>query len=178
MNSKEDEKLNNEKLSEQAVKTYLKDLPSEITPERDLWKGIEHAIGHKAQSTPDNRFGGRVTTFTGLSWAASVIVAVLVTWLTLEPAQVKSEINLVSSMQQSFEKQKESLLVSFGTEVDRVLPKEMLEQLRELSSARETINKALTEDPNNSDLINLLHWTQQQELDLIEQLYQPTWQSI
>ncbi len=47
MNSKEDEKLNNEKLSEQAVKTYLKDLPSEITPERDLWKGIEHAIDIK-----------------------------------------------------------------------------------------------------------------------------------
>ena len=31
---------------------------------------------------------------------------------------------------------------------------------------------------NNSDLLNLLRWTQQQELDLLKQLYSPQWQSI
>ena len=38
--------------------------------------------------------------------------------------------------------------------------------------------KALLNDVNNSDLLNLLRWTQKQELELIKQLYSPQWQSI
>jgi hypothetical protein len=54
----------------------------------------------------------------------------------------------------------------------------MQTELVKLSSAQKTISKALADDPNNSDLLNLLRWTQQQELDLLKQLYSPQWQSI
>ena len=54
----------------------------------------------------------------------------------------------------------------------------MQKQFKELSSARVAINKALKDDPNNSDLLNLLRWTQQQELDLLQQVYSPQWQTI
>ena len=40
------------------------------------------------------------------------------------------------------------------------------------------IYQALENDPNNSELLNLLRWTQDQELALIEQVYSPQWQTI
>jgi hypothetical protein len=176
MNINNDDKSKHADLSEQALQSHLDKLPKEMTPERDLWQGIEHAIEHLQHEKSDKNLSNILK----FSWAASVIAAVLITWITFGPQQAKvsDEYNLVASMQQSFEQQKQSLLISFSAEMVNPLPQEMLVQLTELASARETIKKALTEDPNNSDLINLLHWTQQQELDLIEQLYQPTWQSI
>jgi hypothetical protein len=176
MNINNDDKLKYSDLSEQALQSYLDNLPKEMTPERDLWQGIEHAIEHLQHERSDKKLSNMVR----FSWAASVIAAVLISWITFGPQQAKvnNEFNLVASMQQTFEQQKQSLLVSFGAEMVTPLSQDMLAQLAELASARETIKKALTEDPNNVDLINLLHWTQQQELDLIEQLYRPTWQSI
>lgn len=176
MNIDNDDKLKHSDLTEQALQAYIDSLPKEMTPERDLWQGVEHAIEHLHYDRSDKKLSNMVR----FSWAASVIAAVLISWITFGPqqAKIREEYNLVASMQQSFEQQKQSLLVSFSAEMVNPLPQEMLAQLAELASARETIKKALTEDPNNSDLINLLHWTQQQELDLIEQLYRPTWQSI
>ena len=70
------------------------------------------------------------------------------------------------------------MLVSFGQPKVSELPKEIQEELIKLSSAQTTIEKALIEDPSNNDLLNLLRWTQKQELDLLTQLYSPKWQSI
>ena len=114
------------------------------------------------------------------AWAASVVVAVLLTWLTLGPELSTSQpsVNLVAAMQQDFEQQKHSMLVNFGTPDIKQLPVAMQTELVKLSSAQKTISKALADDPNNSDLLNLLRWTQQQELDLLKQLYSPQWQSI
>jgi len=41
-----------------------------------------------------------------------------------------------------------------------------------LAAARESIRQALLKDKNDIDLLNLLDFTQQQELKLISQLYQ------
>ncbi len=46
----------------------------------------------------------------------------------------------------------------------------MQEQLLQLSQARLAIKKALENDENNVDLLNLLRFTQQQELNLLQQL--------
>ena len=51
-------------------------------------------------------------------------------------------------------------------------------QFKQLTSAQLTIRKALESEPNNIDLLNLLRWTQQQEIDLLNKLYSPQWQSI
>ena len=118
--------------------------------------------------------------FTPVAWAASIVAAVLLTWVTLGPEQLtsKPQINLVAAMQQDFEQQKQTMLVNFGAPDIKQLPVAMQTELVKLSSAQNTISKALADDPNNSDLLNLLRWTQQQELDLLNQLYSPQWQTI
>jgi len=70
------------------------------------------------------------------------------------------------------------MLVSFGQPKLSALPLEMQKQLAQLLSARQAIEKALVDDPNSSDLLNILRWTQKQELELIKQLYSPQWQTI
>lgn len=70
------------------------------------------------------------------------------------------------------------ILTSFGQPKLKELPVAMQEELQQLEKARSSIEKALADDENNSDLIDLLRWTQQQELKLIERLYSPQWQTI
>lgn len=167
----------NNSISEQHLHNKVKELPSEISPERDLWSGIELAIQTKSQNNNTHNSTKKVVP---MAWAASVIVAVLLTWLTLEPQQIISDssLTLVKSLQKNFEQQKQGLLVSFGQPNLTELPKDMQQQLTQLASARLTIETALLDDPSNSDLLNLLHWTQKQELNLLEQLYSPKWQTI
>lgn len=171
------ETMNADKNAELSLQESIAQLPQEITPERDLWSGIDKAINQSAASTDNNN---QRKAFTPVAWAASIVAAVLLTWVTLGPEQVNSkpQVNLATIMQQDFEQQKQTLLVNFGTPDIKQLPVAMQTELVKLSSAQKTISKALADDPNNSDLLNLLRWTQQQELDLLNQLYSPQWQTI
>lgn len=163
------------KISEQALQEKIAQLPHEIAPERDLWTGIERAIESKRLETSQQHSQYRIP----MAWAASVIAAVLLTWVSFDPFKMtQAPMNLVSSMQQNFTQQKQTMLVSFGQPDLSQLAPEMQEQLTQLNSAQTTIEKALADDPNNVDLLNLLRWTQQQELDLLKLLYSPQWQSI
>ena len=63
------------------------------------------------------------------------------------------------------------MLVSYGQPDMTNLPIKMQDQLTELAQARKTIEKALANDGNNVELLNLLRFTQQQELKLLQQLY-------
>lgn len=162
---------------EEKLQAELAQLPKEISPQRDLWSGIDKAINQNAavatKTSPKK-------VFMPAAWAASVVAAVLLTWLTLSSEQTTTAptINLASAMQQNFEQQKQIMLVNFGTPDIKQLPIAMQTELIKLSSAQKTISKALADDPNNSDLLNLLRWTQQQELELLKQLYSPQWQNI
>ena len=164
------------KISEQELQAQVDDLPQEMSPERDLWAGIERAIQHKEQENtqPVNK-----KVVMPVAWAASIIAAVLLTWVSFTPENnIGQSQSLVAVMQDSFEQQKQTLLVSFGRpDISKLSPK-MQEELSKLASARASIEKALMDDPDNADLLNLLRWTQQQELNFIEQLYRPQWQSI
>jgi hypothetical protein len=167
------------KYTEQDLRYAVDKLPQEITPERDLWSGIEKAISQNSQTvSPSQQTKTKV--FMPTAWAASVVAAILLTWVTLGPSQVdgESSIDLVSAMQQDFKQQKRTMLVNFGTPDIKKLPAAMQMELTKLTSAQTTISKALADDPNNSDLLNLLRWTQKQELDLLKQLYSPQWQTI
>ena len=166
-----------DKGAEQNLQAAIAQLPRDITPQRDLWSGIDKAINQNSV-TASKSANSKV--FIPTAWAASVVAAVLLTWVTLGPEPLTSQpaINLVAAMQQDFEQQKHSMLVNFGTPDIKQLPVAMQTELIKLSSAQKTISKALADDPNNSDLLNLLRWTQQQELDLLKQLYSPQWQKI
>jgi hypothetical protein len=174
-------------LSEQNLQNKVAELPDEMTPQRDLWAGIERAIQTKQQ---DKRSfdSPKKAAFVPTAWAASIVAAVLVTWVSFSPQfldksvnvaqQNNSSLNLVMAMQENFKQTKQTMLVSFGQPKVSELPQEIQEELIKLSSAQATIEKALIEDPSNNDLLNLLRWTQKQELDLLTQLYSPKWQSI
>lgn len=178
MNNKtyQDKVLSDKDLAEQVAK-----LPKEMTPERDLWSGIERAINHKEQ---EEALDKRSNVFVPSAWAASVLVVILASWFTFSPsnndgrapemAQQQEEIiqgQLVSFMQKNFQQQKQTLLVSYGQPTIDKLPAAMQKELKQLSDARASIRKALLADENNAELLNLLDFTQQQELKLLQQLY-------
>ncbi|MCO4799911.1 MAG: hypothetical protein KC484_11870 [Colwelliaceae bacterium] len=163
-------------ISEQSFENKIANLPKEMTPKRDLWQGIEKAIAVSKQDASDEKKNNTIP----MAWAASVIAAVLLTWFSFSPQMQTTTVdaNLASIMKQDFEQQKKLMLTSFGQPELQKLSKEMQTQLEELSSARNAIDKALQNDPTNSELLNLLRWTQKQELELIKQLYTPQWQTI
>ena len=170
----------NKPISDQLLVSQIDKLPKEIEPQRDLWSGIERAIQDKSQDSAKERKHS-----VPMAWAASICAAVLVTWISLSPTtQVKTPLTannqesikqtanqLVSLMQENFQQQKQAMLVSYGQPDLSNLPEKLQSQLVELAKARATIEKALADDENNADLINLLRFTQQQELNLLQQLY-------
>ncbi len=167
----------NKAISEHELDDKLAQMPNEMTPKRDLWSGIERAI---ATTEQQKSISSRKNIVIPTAWAASVLAAVLLTWVTLGPQGVNNPLsaNLASVMQSDFEKQKQLMLTSFGQPALNNLSEDMQTQLKELSSARTAINSALKNDPENSELLNLLRWTQKQELDLLKQIYSPQWQTI
>jgi hypothetical protein len=159
------------------------ELLQEIAPQRDLWPGIERAINHQSQQS--SVFKSR-DLFIPSVWAASVAMIMLVSWLTLAPQHnpfnetrlvshsTESKANqaqLIIMMQQSFNQQKVSLRNSYGNPKVELLPIAMQTELSQLAKARVAIKNALDNDENNVDLLNLLDFTQQQELTLLQQLY-------
>jgi O-acetyl-ADP-ribose deacetylase (regulator of RNase III) len=185
--------MSNKNSSEKILLDKAAQLPHEISPERDLWQGIERAIHNKPQDDysptsaafKTNVFKATVVNIINLNakaplaWAATVIVAVLLSWMTFSPQKTtNSQLDIAASMQQHFEQQKQLMLVSLGQPDISKLSDDMQAQFTQLKSAKMAINQALENDPNNTSLLNLLRWTQQQELDLLKQLYTPKWQSI
>ncbi|WP_440875027.1 hypothetical protein [Thalassotalea sp. PLHSN55] len=163
--------------AEQALAQKIAQLPDEINPDRDLWLGIERAIEQQSHApVVDEKKGPLAVVWaTAASFAAVMLIGYLV---NLSPTTGVSSGELVALMQQNFEQQKVTLLVSLGQPKINELPSAMQEQLKQLKSARLAIKQALANDENNVDLINLLDWTQKQELELIEKLYTPQWQHI
>jgi len=175
-------------VSDETLNNSVANLADEITPERDLWLGIERAISQKSQHSVDIHTQSK---FVSVAWAASFVAAIALSWLTFTPqiqqkaqqvAQQKNSADLVANpvateqivtfMQANFQQQKEAMLVSFGQPNLSQLSVAMQKELQQLAAARESIRQALLKDKNDIDLLNLLDFTQQQELKLISQLYQ------
>ena len=176
-------KQNIEQMSDALLDKKTAELVPEIAPQRDLWSGIERAINHQSQQS--SVFKSRALSMPSV-WAASVAMIMLVSWLTLAPqhnpfketrlvshsTEVKAnQAQLVAMMQQSFNQQKVSLRSSYGNPKIELLPIAMQTELSQLAKARVAIRNALENDENNVDLLNLLDFTQQQELKLLQQLY-------
>ncbi|MGB1199284.1 MAG: hypothetical protein ACPG46_09555 [Thalassotalea sp.] len=164
-------------ITDQELDKRIAQLTTEMSPEKDLWVGVERAIANKEQHSASPTTAKR---HIHLAWAASFVAAILLTWgLTMPSQQVQqTPIDLALMMEENFNTNKQLILASYGQTQGQTLSADMQKQLNELSSARATINNALKADPNNSDLLNLLRWTQQQELDLLQQIYSPQWQTI
>lgn len=160
-----------QRFDETNLQQQIDKLPREMTPGRDLWQGIELAIEQQPKS---KRYA------TGyLAWAASCVLAVLIGWNLNKPInEVEPTASVVDVMEQSFIQNRQAMLVGFGQPNLAQLPQDIQLQFSQLQSARTSLEQAIKNDPENADLVNLLSWLYQQELSLIEQLYQPQWQSI
>lgn len=153
------------------------ELSKEIEPSRDLWSGIEKAIVESKQVEAKVIRADKRATF---AVAASICTAVFTGWMTLYPATSQNDtvVDFATVMSKEFEQQKGLMLASAGKSDSSAFSDDIQTQLKELSDAQRAIVKALAQDPTNSDLIELLRWTQKQELDLLNQVISPQWQTI
>lgn len=160
-------------ITDVSLQQQVDELSNEISPERDLWPGIEKALVKQSRNSDSK-------SFYPVAWVATVVVAVMVSWLSFSP-QTTTEvtpIDIAKVMQQDFNEQKQVMLVNLGQPDLGQLSPEMQKQFDELKKAQQAISKALENDPTSVELLNLLRWTQKQELDLLKQIYSPKWQTI
>lgn len=160
-------------ITDVSLQQKVDELSKEMSPERDLWPGIEKAMAKQSRSNVKRPFYP-------VAWAATVVVAVLVSWLSFspQPGTSTSNVDIAQVMQQDFNEQKQLMLVNLGQPDLKQLSPDMQKQFDELKKAQQAISKALENDPTSVELLNLLRWTQKQELDLLKQIYSPKWQTI
>ena len=155
---------------EHILQKKLDELPREIQPRRDLWPGIDLALEDQAHRT------GKPGRWTAI--AASVAVFGLLGLLMLNDVsdpntQVDKLSQLVSSVSEQHEKQKQFLLTTY--EQQPALTDNWKEQLNELDNAASVIKSALEEDPGDANLIRMLQQIYQQQIKLIQSVHQPKW---
>lgn len=156
----------------------INDLPTEIQPQRDLWKGIELGLTSE-NSVEEKSVSPKVSSNQWFALAASVCLA-SVLWLTVPQffnVQGKDPgYALVETMSHQQQQQVSSLLASYQS-VPAVTDNWQA-QMNELDDAALAIKTALKNDPNNAALIRMLHQVYQQQIALIERVHAPKWQQI
>lgn len=96
-------------ISDRALQQHINELPKEMSPERDLWVGIEKAIEHQSQQST---VAPTKSSFkTPVAWAASVVAAVLLTWLgsDIYAPMTAAPPTVAVQMHQQFEQQKHDI---------------------------------------------------------------------
>lgn len=169
---------------EAKLQQLIDDAPKTLTPERDLWQGIEKRMDKPLTSQPASRQAPRLQ---GAQWAiaATIVLAVFFGFYTQAPVktslpeQIASQAAddeqvlqaLLSQIAQTHQAQVTSLaqtptVVAWQTSRFST----PLEQgLAELRRAGEQIYQALQANPTDKQLWQLWLWVQQRELDLLQQ---------
>ena len=162
-----------------ALREQIDALPKSRMPERDLWQGIERGISGQAEMpATESKASNRPHTAYGLyAVAASMALVAVLGWLTFSP--VKEDVTgqqLIAALSQQHEAQKDALLVKFKDQP--ALTENWQQQLKELDDAALAIKAALEQDPDNIALLRMLQNVHQQQINLIERVHAPKWQSI
>lgn len=145
----------------------------DLTPKRDLWTGVEHAIVQRSGSQPPQAawyYGiaaALVVTISGLSWWQ---------WSVTPEVAPASLVEVLNAHQQQ---QRQLMLASYAdlARTPSAATETELVQLREAASA---ISEALQREPDNKALLDMLRYVHQQELELLRLDLQNTarWQQI
>ena len=144
----------------------------EKQPERDLWKGIEQAI-EKTPIHSDSIFNKPRPL---LAIAASLIVVTFVGWMSFESGKALQGENLVASLSEQHNAQKQSLLIRFKDQP--AMTDNWQQQIDELDEAAIAIKKALSEEPNNLALLKMLKNVYEQQMMIIERVHEPRWKRV
>ncbi|MGP5157834.1 hypothetical protein [Pseudoalteromonas prydzensis] len=140
---------------------------SDITPQKDLWPGIEKALAHAPQPQVKASLWPKITGVAACSVAA--LLAVQLLFSGAEPATSVA-------MSEYFTQQKQTLLVQYQNQP--ALTDNWQQQLAELEDAERAIKQALENEPQSPALLKMLAQVYQQQLDLINKVHAPKWQQI
>lgn len=183
-----------DKSFDQLLHDKIEQLPQEKQPSRDLWQGIDIALTEvSSQGMLQAPTQVAVQTKSGaikfvevlrdwvsikpMALAASVMLMAFVSWNSshqLTPPS--SSTQLVMQMMKQHEEQKSVLLASFADAPE--LTSNWQAQLQELEDAASAIESVLQSDPENITLLKMLQHVHQQQLELIETVHKPSWQTI
>ena len=154
-------------------------LSTEISPERDLWPGIEQAIRvpQRSRWTPRFAQAAAVVLLVGassmLTWMATKdqtrVVEVVPVDLVFEQASFGGRYALGLGYQEAHR----DLQAQLNTELQRLSPearKEVEDNLAMIRGAIGQINKALAEEPDNPLLQELLLQTYREELAMMKRV--------
>lgn len=170
-------------MNEDKLTASARQLATEISPERDLWPGIETAIAEPAPRrsrwTPMLAQAAAVVLLIGASSGitylvvkndgSAVVPEVTMTGLEVTRAAFGSDHNLSSD----YEDARAELFEKLETELGRLSPEERQDVVTSLGVIRgaiDDINAALAEDPDNTFLQDLLIKTYREELRVMRQV--------
>lgn len=160
------------KHNEQSIDQLVESLPEEMTPQRDLWQGIEQAVAKTPQEVPKKSFE--------LHWgavAAAIAPIALVGGILMNNQQpVDTTPEWLAPVTASYELQKRTMLklVDGQTSVN----KNWQETLQELEEAEASLKEALKHQPQDPALMKMLNQVYQQQLDIIAKSHQSKFMQI
>ena len=157
---------------EELLKKEIDSLPRDISPRRDLWPGIDHAINTRMVTLP--------------RWVAVAAGIVLVISLAVSgtlyispPRQETTNpaiADFIATLQSDHARNKQALLVEYRNQT--ALAPDWEEQMNQLEQAEQAIYQALRDDPENLELLKILRQVQTKQIDLIESVYAPLFRAI
>ena len=145
----------------------LNTLDKEITPQKDLWSGIERAIANNKPTKKNVVTWPKLTAIAACTLAT--LTAVNIFFIAPEPQPLVA-------ISDYFSAKKNSLLVEY--ENKEALTTNWQAQLQELEEAEQAIKQVLEKEPQNQALLTMLAQIYQQQLDLINKVHAPRWQHI
>lgn len=146
-------------------------LPTEISPQKALWQGIENAISTQPEQTHNKPHVWQKVT----ALAACMCLGLLSYQVFFNQQSSQYEMGL-KAMTQTFKHEKQALLVKYSDQ--KALADNWQVQLAELEKAEKAIKLALENEPENAALLRMLSQVYQQQLDLINKVHEPSWQRI
>ena len=159
------------KMSKPDFETFLAESinnsETQIAPQKDLWQGIEKAISNPATKECESSMWPKLAGIAACSVAALLSVQLVFN---------SSAQNTSVAMSDFFAEQKQTLLVQYQNQP--ALTDNWQQQLTELEDAERAIKQALENEPENPALLKMLAQVYQQQLDLINKVHAPKWQTI
>ncbi len=156
-------------IEEKDVLTQAQELPKELTPQRDLWPGIEQAIAN----TPQYGQPTKPESWQQLAKIAAAfapVALVLSIWLG-SGSHEQIDNNWNNPLVASYDIQKKQLLQKVNTEQPVV--KNWQASMTELEQAEKALIQALKQQPEDPALMKMLNQVYQHQISLIKKAYKP-----
>lgn len=156
-------------IKENDVLTQAKQLPNELTPQRDLWPGIEQAIANTPQyGQPVKQDSWQQ--FGKVAAAFAPVALVLGIWLG-SGNHVQIDNNWNNPLVASYDIQKKQLLQNVN--IEQPIVKNWHASMTELEQAEKALIQALKQQPEDPALMKMLNQVYQHQISLIKKAYKP-----